>query len=67
MNITVEGERFQIGEVWESPRGYLYLVQDIVGSQATLRMGTNGHGRKVRRNVDSIDGWCIFKQEPEND
>ena len=58
-----KGERFQVGEVWESPRGYLYLVKEIVGSQATLRMGTNGGGRKVRRNVDAINGWSIYKPE----
>ncbi|MBL5927828.1 hypothetical protein JBO37_19775 [Enterobacter asburiae] len=58
-----KGERFQVGEVWMSPRSYLYLVQEIVGSQAILRIGTNGGGRKVRRNVDAINGWSIYKPE----
>ena len=58
-----KGERFQVGEVWESPRGYLYLVKEIVGSQAVMRMGTDGSGRKVRRNVDAINGWSIYKPE----
>lgn len=58
-----KGERFQVGEVWESPRGYLYLVKEIVGSQAVMRMGTHGLGRKVRLNVDAINGWSIYKPE----
>lgn len=58
-----KGERFQVGEVWMSPRSYLYLVQEIVGPQAILRMGTNGGGRKVRRDVDAINGWSIYKPE----
>ncbi|MFP2385831.1 hypothetical protein [Enterobacter ludwigii] len=58
-----KGERFQVGEVWESPRGYLYLVKEIVESQAVMRMGTHGLGRKVRRNVDAINGWSIYKPE----
>lgn len=56
-------ERFQVGEVWESPRGFLYLVKEIIGAQAILRMGTDGSGRKVRRNIDAINGWSIYKPE----
>lgn len=58
-----KGERFQVGEVWESPRGFLYLVKEIIGAQAILRMGSDGSGRKVRRNVDAINGWSIYKPE----
>ncbi|HFY0440651.1 hypothetical protein [Escherichia coli] len=58
-----DGERFQVGEVWISPRGYLYLVKDIMGAQAILRMGASGGGRKVRRHVDAINGWTLYKPE----
>lgn len=51
----VKGEGFQVGEVWQSPRGFLYKVVEVVGSQATLRMGTGGSGRKARRWVYSIN------------
>ena len=59
----VKGEGFQVGEVWQSPRGFLYKVVEVVGSQATLRMGTDGSGRKARRWVYSINGWSIYKSE----
>ncbi|MFS9563538.1 hypothetical protein [Enterobacter hormaechei] len=26
---VIKGERFQIGEVWQSPRGFLYKVVDV--------------------------------------
>lgn len=55
------GVRFKVGEVWMTPRGYLYLVKEIVGSQATLRMGIDGTGRKVRRNIDATNGWLIYR------
>lgn len=57
------GERFQTGEVWRSPRGYLYKVVEVVGKQAVLKMGTDGSGRKARRCVDAINGWSVYKQE----
>ncbi len=61
-NEIKKGERFQIGEVWISPKGTLYLVKEVVGSQAVLRLGIHGMGqRKVYRNVDAIDGWSLYK------
>nr|WP_249418334.1 hypothetical protein [Citrobacter freundii] len=58
-----KGERFQVGEIWKSPRGFFYKVVEVIGSQATLRMGCDGSGRKARRWVDAIDGWSIYKRE----
>lgn len=55
------GARFKVGEVWMSPRGYLYLVKEISDSQAILKMGTDGSGRKVRRSVDATNGWLIYR------
>lgn len=54
-----KGERFRVGEIWLSPRSYFYRVVEVVGLQATLRMGRNGVGRKVRRSVDAISGWTV--------
>jgi len=56
-----KGERFQVGEVWVSPRGIIYKVVEITGNQATLRMGLHGNMRKQRRYVDAVNGWSIYK------
>lgn len=58
-----KGERFQVGEVWQSPRGFLYKVTDVSGRQAIMRMGSHGKGRIRRRWVDAIEGWSIYKGE----
>ena len=64
MSVDVKtGERFQVGEVWQSPRGFIYKVVEVTGNQATLRMGIQGNMRKQRRYVDAINGWSIYKQE----
>lgn len=61
-NEIKKGERFQVGEVWISPKGALYLVKEAVGYQAVLRLGIHGMGqRKVYRNVDATDGWSLYK------
>lgn len=60
---VISGERFQAGEVWKSPRGFLYKVVEVNGTQAVLKMGTDGSGRKARRWVDAINGWSIYKRE----
>ena len=57
---TETGEVFEIGQVWMSPRGFLYHVVGIEPGrhrQAVLRMG--GTGRKVRRDWDAVMGWVI--------
>nr|TWR32179.1 hypothetical protein FQY85_18655 [Cronobacter turicensis] len=64
---TQKGERFSVGEVWQSPRGYLYRVIEVIGSQAVMRLGATGYGRKVRRNVDAISGWSIYRDEAGNE
>lgn len=57
-----KGERFQVGEVWISPKGTLYLVKEVVGNKAVLRLGLHGMGKRDNyRNVDAIDGWSLYK------
>lgn len=52
--------KFGIGQVWESPRGFLYKVVKVsLAEQATLRMGTDGKGRIVRRNVNDNINWKL--------
>ena len=53
------GEVFKPGEVWSSPRGVLYTVEEVtVGGEALLRLGSNpGRGRLVRRDWDGAIGW----------
>ncbi|MFY0857254.1 hypothetical protein ACA365_20005 [Enterobacter roggenkampii] len=60
---VIKGERFQIGEVWQSPRGFLYKVVDVAGKEAVLRLGTHGLGRKTKRWVDTISGWSLYVKE----
>lgn len=60
---VIKGERFHIGEVWQSPRGFLYKVVDVVGKEAELRMGTHGLGRKRKRWVGDISGWSLHEDE----
>jgi hypothetical protein len=56
------GDVFEIGQIWESPRGFLYHVVEYEsapskGKRAVLRLG--GTGRKVRRDWDAVIGWVI--------
>lgn len=59
------GDCFQPGEVWQTPRGFLYRVMGYehkegkVRKQAVLRLGNAGTGRKVLRDWDAVDGWII--------
>lgn len=59
MNDIVKGERFQVGEVWLSPKGYFYKVTEVNGVQAVLRMGKDGTNRKVLRNKYKVIGWTL--------
>ena len=53
------GEAFQVGEVWQSPRGTLYRVQNREWNNVVLRLGTHGNGRMVRRRWDDVLGWTL--------
>ncbi|HEJ7052547.1 TPA: hypothetical protein SMF43_001492 [Serratia marcescens] len=55
------GDIFRAGEVWESPKGTLYKVISVELRQATLRMGSDGSGRIVRRPWDAVMGWSMSK------
>lgn len=58
------GDNFHEGQVWESPRGTLYKVVKVVrGGQATLRLGSDGKGRIVRRDWDAVIGWYLHSDE----
>lgn len=53
---------FHVGQVWESPRGFLYRVESVRrGGKAVLRLGVDGKGRKVIRDWDAVIGWVIYK------
>ncbi|MGP1148179.1 hypothetical protein ACJ8LH_01530 [Serratia sp. CY49633] len=54
-----KGDIFRAGEVWESPKGTLYKVMSVELRQATLRMGSDGSGRIVRRPWDAVIGWSM--------
>lgn len=56
-----KGDIFRAGEVWESPKGTLYKVMSVELRQATLRMGSDGSGRIVRRAWDAVIGWSLSK------
>lgn len=52
---------FHKGQVWESPRGTLYKVTDVVRSgKATLRLGVDGTGRKIIRDWDAVVNWVLW-------
>ncbi|MBH3213210.1 hypothetical protein I5N05_07610 [Serratia marcescens] len=57
-----KGDIFRAGEVWESPKGTLYKVMSVELRQATLRMGSDGSGRIVRRPWDAVIGWSMSRE-----
>lgn len=51
---------FELGQVWESPRGFLYKVVKVsLAGQATLRLGSCGSGRITRRDVRDNINWLL--------
>lgn len=48
---------FRQGQVWLSPKGTWYRVEEVRLGQATLRVGLQGTGRLVRRPVAATQGW----------
>jgi len=58
-------DSFHIGQVWESPRGYLYKVMEVKNGQASLRLGLEGNGRIVRREWDAVINWVLRKDTEE--
>lgn len=67
------GDCFEVGQVWESPRGTLYTV--VAGGYdhetrkclvAVLRLGSDGKGRTVRRAWDAVKDWVIYRHKPSN-
>lgn len=56
---------FYVGQVWESPRGFLYrVVHSSVGGQATLGLGADGKGRIVRRGWNAVLNWRLYAEAP---
>ena len=60
--------RFEIGQVWESPRGTLWKVISFAlptihtkykKRQAIFRQGSNGIGRLMLRDYDAVIGWGL--------
>ncbi|CAI1819947.1 Uncharacterised protein [Serratia quinivorans] len=58
-HVIAKGDIFRVGEIWESPKGTLYKVMSVQLRQATLRMGSDGSGRIVRRPLDAVIGWTM--------
>ncbi|WIJ63894.1 hypothetical protein OI978_24325 [Serratia nevei] len=56
---------FKVGEVWQSPRGTLYKVMAVDGTQATLRLGSFGDGLIVRRWIYQNHGWKLWAEAQE--
>lgn len=59
------GDYFQVGEVWESPKGILWKVVDYVHragkpKQAVMRLGEDGSGRKSERDWDGVHNWVMY-------
>ena len=52
---------FHAGQVWESPRGFLWRVVDVErGGKAALKQGKCGTGRKAIRDWDAVIGWILY-------
>lgn len=66
---TVEptANEFRNGQVWRSPRGTFYRVEETQASssgddtarQAVLRQGLEGRGRRIFRNCAQTQGWAF--------
>ena len=54
--------RFNVGAVWQSPRGYYYRVVETneETGQAVLRLGLRGNTRKIRRGITSTKNWIFI-------
>lgn len=58
---------FHVGQVWESPRGFLYrVINNRVGGQAALRLGVDGKGRIVRRGWSDVLNWRLHAETPND-
>ena len=59
VNQWKDGEIFKPGEVWESPKGLLYTVEEITPScQVKLRLSAHpGQGRIKWKNWDAVANW----------
>jgi len=67
------GDCFEVGQVWESPRGFLYKVtaggydhEKRTRNSAVLRLGVDGKGRTVVRAWDAVANWVIYQHKPSN-
>lgn len=72
-------DQFRVGQVWRSPKGTLYVVEQIgpersnrerlfgKKKQATLRQRVAEKGRRVRRDYDAIIGWAFVSTESHVD
>jgi len=50
---------FHEGQVWQTSRGTMFKVMDVSSGQATLRLGRDGTGRRVRRPWDAVANWYL--------
>lgn len=64
-----EGEVFEPGQVWISPKGVLWSVIEYgprkgnAFMMAVLRLGSSPTGRKVRRPWDATSNWVLFRRK----
>jgi len=65
-------KQFRAGQIWESPRGTYYQVEEIgpyvthrqalsgKRKQAILRKVAIGKGRRTKRDYDDVFGWVFI-------
>lgn len=56
-------DSFHEGQVWESPRGFIYKVICIENGQALLRLGETGKGKPIRRKWDAVTNWALIQDK----
>lgn len=67
------GDCFEIGQVWETPRGTLWRVMEYAQvppgyrRHVVLRLGADGKGRKKLREWDAVVGWVIHQHALSNE
>lgn len=64
MNFPNErADSFHEGQVWASPRGFLYRVVSVErGGNAVLRLrAADASRRKVIREWDAVNHWILYK------
>lgn len=54
-------KNFEKGDLWISPRGFIYEVICVVNNQALLK--SSGCARKIRRSESATKNWTLKQGE----